>query len=49
MSIRLYVDNHPAVSFHTKESAEAYRAKQIKSGIDPKRMVIRVTREKKEE
>ena len=48
MSIRLYVDNRPAVSFQSKENAEEYRAKQIKSGIDPKRMVVRVKREKKE-
>ena len=49
MSIRLYVDNRPAVSFRTKESAEAYRDRQIKAGIDPKRLVIRLTRDKKEE
>ena len=49
MSIRLYVDNRPAVSFRTKESAEEYRQKQIKSGIDPKRLVVRMTRDKKEE
>jgi hypothetical protein len=36
------------VSFRTKESAEEYRAKQEKAGIDPKRMVIRLTRDKKE-
>ena len=49
MSIRLYVDNRPAVSFRTKESAEEYQAKQVKNGIDPKRMVVRVTRDKKGE
>ena len=48
MSIRLYVDNRPAVTFQTMQSAEEYKARQIKNGIDPKRMVVRVKREKKE-